>query len=101
MSSHASALDSPFTCIQRDSVKLDLRASLRNGLASKVKYLPSELLWDDIGLGRFESIRTAKSLDYYPSRKETEVISEHADDISRTILSGSTIIELGSGYVLT
>lgn len=88
------------TDIQRDSVSFDLRVAILKGLTSEPKALPSLLLWDDKGLARFEAVRIAESVDYYPSRKEIEVIEKDADDIARSIPTGTALIELGSGYVV-
>ena len=87
------------TRLASDAETSNLQVKLRDALASDIKTFPPEMLWNDAGLVRFEAIRTAKSLDYYPSRKENQIIEEHADLISQTIPMKATIIELGSGYV--
>ncbi|KAL8897463.1 MAG: hypothetical protein Q9207_007208 [Kuettlingeria erythrocarpa] len=97
MESSESVKTSSLTDIRRDIGSSDLRDDLRDGLTSTTKILPSILLWDNEGLARFEAIRTTPSIDYYPSKKETEVIKLHAVDIARTIPMEATLIELGSG----
>ncbi|KAL8748566.1 MAG: hypothetical protein Q9184_007214 [Pyrenodesmia sp. 2 TL-2023] len=85
--------------IRPDTGNSDLRNEILVGLNSKPKYLPSMLLWDNQGLARFEALRTTTSIDYYPSRKETEVLKRNIAEIARTIPTGATLVELGSGYV--
>ncbi|KAG7006590.1 hypothetical protein G7Y79_00014g037650 [Physcia stellaris] len=99
MGSHPSNQNFCLTRLSSDADTSKLQVKLRDALASDVKIFPPEMLWNDAGLMRFEAIRTAKSLDYYPSRKENQIIEEHANPISQTIPMKATIIELGSGNI--
>lgn len=90
---------SSLTDIRRDIGSSDLRDEILVGLNSRSKYLPSVLLWDNQGLARFKAVRNTTSIDYYPSRKETELIKGNTAEIARTISTGATLVELGSGYV--
>ena len=89
-----------FTDIRCCSVRSGLRDQILDALTSETKEFPSEVLWDDKGLAKFEVIRVAKSMDYYPSQKEAEIINTHADDITQSIPMGATVLELGSGYAV-
>ncbi|KAL8920830.1 MAG: hypothetical protein Q9208_006002 [Pyrenodesmia sp. 3 TL-2023] len=88
---------SSLTDIRRDIGSSDLQDEILVGLNAKNKYLPSVLLWDNEGLARFEAVRTTTSIDYYPSKKETKVIKRNTAEIARTIPTGATLVELGSG----
>ena len=67
------------------------------GLRGVPRSLPSLLLWDSHGLRLFDEL--ARDAVYYPGRKETTLMSSHADCIAASIPAGSVIIELGSGFV--
>ena len=82
--------------LSSDAETSNLQTKLRDALTSKVKIFPSELLWDDLGLTKFEAFRTLTS-DYYPARNETQILIKYADIISQSIPMKATIIELGSG----
>ena len=89
-----------YTDIQRQPLRSSLKDQILGALTSEIKIFPSELLWNDKGLAKFEAIRVARSTDYYPSRKEAEIINEHADDITQFIPMNATVLELGSGYAI-
>ncbi|KAI1136538.1 histidine-specific methyltransferase [Hypoxylon sp. FL0543] len=65
------------------------------GLRSSPRYLPSVLLWDEVGLNIYSKIM--RSEDYYLTRVETEILQVHVDAIVESIGDGGVIIELGSG----
>jgi len=67
------------------------------GLREVPRSLPSLLLWDSQGLRLFDEL--ARDAIYYPRRKETSLMSNHANCIAASIPAGSVIIELGSGFV--
>ena len=60
------------------------------------KQLPTLLLYDEAGLKLFEDITYLD--EYYLTNAEIEVLEKHADEITAHIQSGSTVVELGSGY---
>lgn len=67
---------------------------VRRGLAAHPRTLPPKWLYDDRGSALFEQI--TRLPEYYPTRREREILTRHAVDIA--VESGaSTIIELGSG----
>ena len=76
----------------------DLRAALLNdaraGLTATPKRLPPKYFYDERGSDLFE--RITELPEYYPTRAEREVLTEHAADIAR-ITGAKTLVELGSG----
>lgn len=72
-----------------------IREKLRPGEGDE-KQLPTLLLYDERGLKLFEDITYLP--EYYLTNAEIEVLETHADRIAQVVLSGSQIIELGSGY---
>lgn len=71
-----------------------LREDVRRGLTGSPKWLPPRWLYDDRGSELFEQITTLP--EYYPTRCERAVLTDHAGEIAR--LSGAdTLIELGAG----
>lgn len=87
------------TRLLRESPRLHLKHEIRTALSRERKEIPSVLLWDDKGLALFERLRESAPDAYYPSRKETGLLSRFATDVAATILDGTTLVELGSGYV--
>ena len=63
--------------------------------AQPYKYLPHLLLWDSQGLKLFD--RLAGNHDYYPARKDMDIICKNAEDICDRIKGDGVIVELGSG----
>ncbi|CAE6887657.1 Dimethylhistidine N-methyltransferase [Pseudomonas marincola] len=68
---------------------------VQQGLSAKPKALSPKYFYDAKGSALFEAI--CKTPEYYPTRAETRLLSEIADEISATIASGSALIEFGSG----
>jgi len=67
---------------------------VREGLTADPPTLPPRWFYDEKGSVLFEQITMLE--EYYPTRTEESILSEHAQDIAA--LSGaSTLIELGSG----
>lgn len=94
-----SAPEVNITRLLRQSPGLHLKHEIRTALSRQRKELPSVLLWDDNGLAFFERIRESAANAYYPSRKETDLLSRSATDVAANIPDGTTLLELGSGYV--
>lgn len=65
------------------------------GLSKSQKSLPPKLLYDKRGSEIFEKICQLK--EYYPTRAETEILKNHANEIARLIGPNAFIIEPGSG----
>src|SRR5215469_3499804 len=71
-----------------------LRADVRAGLTSTPKSLPPKYFYDARGSELFEEI--TRLPEYYLTRREREILVEHAHDIARAARS-DTLVELGSG----
>ncbi len=71
-----------------------LRAEVLQGLCGMPKELSPKWLYDERGSQLFDEI--TRLPEYYPTRREREILLAHAGDMAR--LSGAdTLIELGSG----
>ena len=67
----------------------------RHGLALKPKRLPSWLFYDQRGSALFEQI--CEQPEYYLTRCEIALMSEHAPDIADSLGSDVRVVEYGSG----
>ncbi|HEY8683124.1 MAG TPA: L-histidine N(alpha)-methyltransferase [Rhodanobacter sp.] len=67
----------------------------QHGLALKPKRLPSWLFYDERGSALFEQI--CEQPEYYLTRCEIALMSEHADSIADTLGSEVRLVEYGSG----
>ncbi|MDC0711733.1 L-histidine N(alpha)-methyltransferase [Stigmatella sp. ncwal1] len=77
-----------------DEARLALHEEALRGLGLPPKELSPKWLYDERGSQLFEDI--TRLPEYYPTRREREILRAHAHDIAR--LSGAdTLIELGSG----
>lgn len=65
------------------------------GLTRSPKIVPGKYLWDEIGSDLFD--RVCHAPDYYPTRRETELLAAAAPDIARRIGPKATLVEFGSG----
>lgn len=81
--------------IRSEKHNLPLKELLRRSLSSHPPTFPNLLLWDEKGLQHFEAI--TYSPDYYLTDCEIELLEEYSLDIARQIMSGSVLLELGSG----
>ncbi len=72
----------------------DLLEDARDGLLQSPRSLPPKYFYDDTGSDLFE--RITETREYYPTRTEDTLLTEHAEDIIRTA-SPDQILELGSG----
>ncbi len=69
--------------------------SVAAGLADRPKWLHCRFLYDAEGSRLFEQI--TEQPEYYPTRTESAILAQHAQDIRR-ITGPRTLVELGSGY---
>lgn len=83
--------------VDRDASGIDtaFRADVLAGLAQDPKAIPARWLYDDAGSQLFEDITQLP--EYYPTRAETEILTERADDFAAMIRAGSAVVEFGSG----
>jgi L-histidine Nalpha-methyltransferase len=68
---------------------------IRKGLTSNPKHLFPKYLYDELGSRLFEAICEVD--EYYLTRAEDEILTNHAHEIVATIPTCETLIELGSG----
>jgi len=71
-----------------------LRADVRAGLTATPKHLPPKWFYDDRGSQLFDEI--TRLPEYYPTRRETEILEREAAAIAR-LTGATTLLELGSG----
>ena len=77
-----------------DDMVSALRRDARHGLLARPKELPPKWFYDELGSSLFEAI--TRLPEYYPTRRERQILEAHADDVA--MLSGAdTVVELGSG----
>jgi dimethylhistidine N-methyltransferase len=83
--------------VERDAGGVDLafRADVLAGLAAPQKAVPARWFYDDAGSRLFEEITQLP--EYYPTRAETEILSERAAEIAGLIGPGRAVVEFGSG----
>ncbi|GAA1482606.1 L-histidine N(alpha)-methyltransferase [Gordonia sinesedis] len=65
-----------------------------SGLWSDPPVLPAKWLYDERGSKLFDEI--TRVAEYYPTRRETEILRERADEIA-AVTEATTMVELGSG----
>ncbi|MGI8942845.1 MAG: L-histidine N(alpha)-methyltransferase [Qipengyuania sp.] len=71
------------------------RKDVLEGLSQKHKAIPARWLYDDAGSQLFEDITQIP--EYYPTRCETEILTERAVEIAKAIGRGRAVVEFGSG----
>ena len=70
-----------------------LRADVGRGLTAVPKELPPKWFYDERGSQLFDEITRLE--EYYPTRREREILSKRAVDVAAT--GADTLVELGSG----
>jgi L-histidine Nalpha-methyltransferase len=78
-----------------DSLRESVLAEAIAGLSSRPKTLPPWLFYDEAGSALFEKITELP--EYYLTRAERSIFSEHAEEIINSVGRPLTIAELGSG----
>jgi L-histidine Nalpha-methyltransferase len=90
--------DRPHVRIDRHHTDSDtadeLAADVRTGLSGAQKSLPPKWFYDAVGSELFEQI--TRLPEYYPTRREREVLTRHGPDIAAATRA-ETLVELGSG----
>jgi L-histidine N-alpha-methyltransferase len=71
-----------------------LRRDVRAGLTTTPKTLPPKYFYDARGSDLFDEI--TRLPEYYPTRAETAILTQHADEIAQ-LCAARTLVELGSG----
>ena len=78
-----------------DGVDLAFRADVLSGLVQDQKAIPARWLYDDAGSQLFEDITQIP--EYYPTRAETEILTERGSEFAEKIGPGRAVVEFGSG----
>jgi L-histidine Nalpha-methyltransferase len=83
--------------VDRDEDGIDraFRADVLEGLRAARKAIPARWLYDDAGSQLFEDITQVP--EYYPTRAETEILTERASAIAAAVGQGRAVVEFGSG----
>jgi len=91
------AEDAPATRIRTtaDTTTDCFRSDVLEGLGRARKSLPSRWLYDDLGSELFEEI--TRLPEYYPTRTETQILREQAEDIGAFCGANRTVLEYGAG----
>jgi dimethylhistidine N-methyltransferase len=79
----------------RDEAGSDFARDLLAGLSAHPKRLPPKHFYDAAGSRLFERITALP--EYYPTRTELRILSDHAGDIAAFIPDGAALVEFGSG----
>ncbi|MCP2339953.1 L-histidine N(alpha)-methyltransferase [Actinomadura rupiterrae] len=77
-----------------DDLAKSLRRDVGDGLAGSPKTLPPKWFYDERGSALFEDI--TRLGEYYPTRREREIIKARADEIAE-LTGATTLLELGAG----
>ncbi|MFL0356159.1 L-histidine N(alpha)-methyltransferase [Erythrobacter sp. GH1-10] len=83
--------------VERDEGGVDpvFRSDVIEGLSQEQKAIPARWLYDDAGSQLFEDITQLP--EYYPTRAETEILTERAEEFAARIGPGRAVVEFGSG----
>ena len=83
--------------VERDASGIDtaFRADVLTGLAQQPKAVPARWLYDDAGSQLFEDI--TRLPEYYPTRAETEILTQRGAEFAALIGPGRAVVEFGSG----
>jgi dimethylhistidine N-methyltransferase len=86
--------------VERDAsgVSPAFRADVLAGLAEPQKAVPARWFYDDAGSRLFEEI--TRLPEYYPTRAETEILRDRAEEFAALIGPGRAVVEFGSGSSL-
>jgi dimethylhistidine N-methyltransferase len=71
------------------------RSAVLAGLSRPQKTIPCCWLYDERGSALFDEITRLE--DYYPTRAETEILRDHADEIANFCGEGALVFEYGAG----
>ena len=86
---------------KRDASHADVELSslvameIKAGLLKERASLSPKFFYDTLGSVLFEAI--CELPEYYPTRTEAEIFSQHLPEMARRIGSGATLIDLGAG----
>ena len=81
--------------LDEDGVDTAFRADVLAGLSQPQKAVPARWFYDETGSELFEAI--TRLPEYYPTRAETEILSERGTEFRELIGAGRAVVEFGSG----
>ena len=81
--------------LDEEGVDRAFRADVLAGLSQAQKAVPARWLYDDTGSALYEAITQLP--EYYPTRAETEILSDRGDEFRALIGAGRAVVEFGSG----
>ncbi len=81
--------------LDEDGVDRAFRADVLKGLAQRQKAVPARWFYDERGSQLFEDITGVP--EYYPTRAETEILTERGGEFADLIGPGRAVVEFGSG----
>lgn len=81
--------------LDEDGVDRAFRTDVLAGLQQEQKAIPARWFYDDAGSQLFEDITQLP--EYYPTRSETEILTDQGADFARLIGPGRAVVEFGSG----
>ena len=81
--------------LTRQDGPTDFAGDVRRGLSANPKHLFPKYLYDELGSQLFEAI--CRVDEYYLTRAEKEILSQHVGEIVASVPECKTLIELGSG----
>lgn len=83
--------------VERDASGVDraFRSDVLLGLSQTQKAIPARWFYDDAGSQLFEDITQLP--EYYPTRAETEILQDQAQQLADLIGPGRAVVEFGSG----
>lgn len=84
--------------LDEKGVATAFRADVLAGLAQAQKAVPARWLYDEAGSELFEAITQLP--EYYPTRAETEILSDRSDEFRELIGPARAVVEFGSGSSL-
>ncbi|AGK56419.1 methyltransferase [Hyphomicrobium denitrificans 1NES1] len=79
-------------------VEDEFASSVIEGLSNAQKSLPCRYFYDARGSALFEDI--TRLPEYYPTRTETQILMDYADDMVGSVGDGGLLVEFGSGSSL-
>ena len=78
-----------------DGVDPKFREDVLQGLSEPQKAIPARWFYDDTGSELFEEI--TRLPEYYPTRAETEILTDHCAEFRELIGPARAVVEFGSG----
>jgi L-histidine N-alpha-methyltransferase len=81
--------------LDEDGIDTKFREDVLQGLSEPQKAIPARWFYDDTGSELFEEITQLS--EYYPTRAETEILTDHCADFRQLIGVGRAVVEFGSG----